>query len=854
MVRGTLVSSNDGLDLHPSEVKKLDIIQSHTSDFFVHRLNEADFTSIILESPALATIYALRIHNFRAQEKGYDNAEKYSASFLMPNTEFDVTSLEMYVRTIGANEPLMKIARLADHCEPDNLVAFLWSEVRSELGILCVNSATEKTLPALLDRFLNSEEAGPTLGTAVTPEPTPVIHVLPPINSPSKSDLFLDDDALLAEIWARGSGGGLSAESPRGALLPGELRGPWASGLDLASELFVEAVRNQGSSAIPVSLFLVGGPGGGKSSFAKHILSELGVEVFDHDFSNLRSVDFEGSTQFRLVNDATIKSTNSDESLKRDISWAESNQYNLFACANRGVIADESNLENLDESSTHREILNWLSQSESGTQGTLNLKEGSSEYFRMAEQTLQDGSKRTLIAVFLDVCSLLAPLPQVTLDAAGSLSAHQQELASVGQLGTLSRSQSPLGELLSSLASRLGDIDFEGKYGLSRDNPLAHNCRSLARPDFQNSLLQGLRVGEIVLETKVTYRLFWATLSKAIFGPIREQASFEDLFDFARRFESPSSAQPTIEAIFEKSSYFTPLNLFTQPDSYTESPSSPKDRVTEFWARLDPIRRSSADRMKLKELFSTDSMIELVMDAMKSVESDQSALKTLPSGSHFSSLQSSDFFNSLDRIHSAPEGSPTDIQRASATRDYSRILVRSGAFFAGEFACIEEAEVWVSLASSVPAITSDDDLKTRFESLIKPKVDHSDSGSPSLMPYLDSQLTPLRGFASNDPRLAVSLDNVVVQTVQVGPTLYLNLEEMGMQIGRIRCDFALIREALRSSPSSPGVTDQYGVVDPRLDRVRSTKLVSEAAGKSPRLLVVKGISTLEMKVESRDVG
>ena len=122
------------------------------------------------------------------------------------------------------------------------------------------------------------------------------------------------------------------------------------------------------------------------------------------------------------------------------------------------------------------------------------------------------------------------------------------------------------------------------------------------------------------------------------------------------------------------------------------------------------------------------------------------------------------------------------------------------------------------------------------------------------MPYLDSQLTPLRGFASNDPQLAVSLDNVVVQTVQVGPTLYLNLEEMGTPIGRIRCDFALIREALSSSPSSLGVTDQSGFVDPRLDRVRSTKLISETYGKSPRLVVVKGTDTFEMKVEDKQIG
>jgi hypothetical protein len=848
------VSGNESLNLQPSEAKKLKLVEDKTADFFVIRLTESDFSSITLESPALATIYALKIHDFRSQAKGHENAESYPGKFLLPNSEFDATSIELYVRRIGANEPQMKIARLADNCDPENLVAFIWSEARSELGILCINTATEKTLPTLLIKFLEPDEAAPPAETPVAPTPTQVIHVLPPAERPARPDNSLNDETLLHELWARGSGGGLSAESPRGAMLPGELRGPWASGLDLASELFVKAVRNQSSSESPTSLFLIGGPGAGKSSFAKHILSELSVDVSAEDFSNLRSVDFEGSARFRLVNDATIKSANSDESLKEDIRWAESNKSHLFACANRGVIADESNLENMDDSSTHQEILNWLAQSDFGTSEDLVSNEGSSDYFRMAEHTMIDGTKRTLIAVYLDVCSLLAPLPQVSIEGSGLLVSQRQKLASVGQLGTQSRSQSPLGVLLASLALRLGEIDFESKYGLSLNNPLVHNCQILTRPDFQNSLLQGLRVGELVSETKVTYRLFWATLSKVIFGPIRELTSFEKLGEFARDLEHSDPQQPPIESQFEKSCYYAPLNLFTRLDSYTKSPSKPRDRVGDFWARLDPVRRSSADRLKLNDLFGKESAIELVMDAMKSVESGQSALKILPTQSHFSVPQSSRFFAALDESHSAPEVTLDDKQRASVASNYSQLLVRIGAFFSGEFACIEEAEVWISLASSVPAITSDDDLKTRFESLIKPKVDHADPSSPSMMPYLDSQLTPLRGFASNDPQLAVSLDNVVVQTVQVGPTLYLNLEEMGTPIGRIRCDFALIREALSSSPSSLGVTDQSGFVDPRLDRVRSTKLVSETSVQSPRLLVVKGTDTFEMKVEERPNG
>ena len=848
-VRGIRMRGTEAVNLQPSEAKKLKLIENQTADFFVIRLTEADFSSITLESPALATIYALKIHDFRAQAKGYENAETYPSKFLLPNSEFDATSLELYVRTIGANEPLMKVARLAEHCEPDNLVAFIWSDARSELGVLCVNTATEKTLPSLLVKFLEPEQAESQDQTPSPPTPTQVIHVSPTARRSLRPDNSLNDEALLGELWARGSGGGLSAESPRGAMLPGELLGPWASGLDLASELFIEAVRDQNSSTSPISLFLIGGPGAGKSSFAKHILRELDVELSEHDFSNLRSVDFEGSARFRLVNDATIQSANLDESLKQDISWSEINKSHLFACANRGVVADESNLESLDEQATHREVLDWLAQSDHGARTNLIPIEGSSDYFRMAEQTLEDGTRRTLIAVYLDVCSLLAPLPRVSIEKAGLLTAERQKLDSVGQLGHQSRAQSPLGQLLASLALRLGEIDFEANYGLSRNNPLVHNCMSLARPDFQKSLLQGLRVGELVSETKVTYRLFWATLSKVIFGPMREQTSFEKLVEFARGLEDSGSEQVAIEALFAKSSYYAPLTLFTQPDSYSASPTRPRDRVSEFWSRLDPVRRSSADRLKLNDLFGEESSIELVMDAMKSVESGQSALKILPTQSSFSLLQSSDFFTSIDSVQAAPEANLTDMQRAAVARNYSQILVRVGAFFSGEFACIEEAEVWISLASSVPAITSDDDLKTRFESLIKPKVDHGDLSSPSLMPYLDSQLTPLRGYASNEPQLAVSLDNVVVQTVQVGPTLYMNLEEMGTQIGRIRCDFALIREALSSSPSSLGVTDQSGFVDPRLDRVRSTKLVAAASAKSPRLLVVKGTETFEMKVE-----
>jgi len=133
------LTKSDGLNILSSEKKKLDLIQEQSSDFFVHRLSEADFTSISLESHALTVFYACGIHDFRSQEKGFDNAERYSSVFLAPNGDFVETSIELYVKSIGANEPLMKISGLAEQCDPGNLIVMVWTEARKELGIICLN-------------------------------------------------------------------------------------------------------------------------------------------------------------------------------------------------------------------------------------------------------------------------------------------------------------------------------------------------------------------------------------------------------------------------------------------------------------------------------------------------------------------------------------------------------------------------------------------------------------------------------------------------------------------------------------------------------------------------------------------
>src|SRR5690554_6609663 len=111
---------------------------------------------------------------------------------------------------------------------------------------------------------------------------------------------------------------------------------PRAAGGDEASAWLKEGMTREG---LPRLLFLIGGPGAGKSHAASHVLS--GLEALEAE-SGLAQRTYKyalGSRGLTIVNDATIGSDEFPTSpLSKEIDAAISEGDNLLACVNRGVV------------------------------------------------------------------------------------------------------------------------------------------------------------------------------------------------------------------------------------------------------------------------------------------------------------------------------------------------------------------------------------------------------------------------------------------------------------------------------------------------------------------------------------
>jgi len=177
-----------------------------------------------------------------------------------------------------------------------------------------------------------------------------------------------------------------------------------------------------------------------------------------------------------------------------------------------------------------------------------------------------------------------------------------------------------------------------------------------------------------------------------------------------------------------------------------------------------------------------------------------------------------------------------DSEREACVVWYGGYLLRLYAVANGVPAFRHEINQWTLLwftGNSLP-----DELKAPMHTLLLPKREPGKANSSFLMPLFDSRTEPIQGRSAS-PRLAVKGSTFDIKPRTSGDSAELVLSRVGEEVGRIICDFQLVREALACAHDHLGISEYSHMVSPRLERLRAAQLVSSKLNDADLCLIAE---------------
>lgn len=645
--------------------------------------------------------------------------------------------------------------------------------------------------------------------------------------------------AMLGRLWSQATGGGDSAAVPGG----GDdfwKTAPGPPGVDEAAAWFRWAIHLPSSQCM---LFLVGGPGAGKSHVSGRVVR--GLEPVVEQASGLAHRRYRYRTkhsELLLVNDATI---GSDEQhprpLMHDVESCLETGRHLMACVNRGVLVEElrhagSALragKDLDPQALA--VLGWLGDAqdpkwETDTAGLEHLEAPS--YMRVARLLSDSGPPALLMAVMVDSCSLLEARPECTVTQAsnGSLSVTGSEYQvrrfheRLTDPGFTSPATALMAEVIGAItAYPVADGEAEGIL-----NPFEANLESLSDAGVRRGIECIMRASEIRSSRRFSYRSMWATVVRAVIGDVTNRMNPDDLRQWVVEHQ-PHAADDV--ARFDEIRVLASLRfseaLFgacTESD-FVERPQNP---VTSLTSRVDPIYDAIPGRESDPQ---SSGWATPVMDAFAG-----QSVAGAPLANLLSTLDESDglhrgvtsFDLVVDEAFAAAlaSSSLSSKKGQEIIRWYGNYLTRLYAVCNGIPAFRREISLWTQAWNSVSVLPNA--LSKTLPTLLLPLRDPSDPTSSKLLPLLDARTNAITG-QEVDPKLAVSVTQVDLKSARRGDSLTVTLMEDGRNVGELELDFAMMREALSCEEGRIGITEQSRAALPRLERIRAASLVSSRA-------------------------
>lgn len=645
----------------------------------------------------------------------------------------------------------------------------------------------------------------------------------------------------LIGLWDRATGGtdvAARPDHPVDTAWPSALR---PAGVEEACEWLREGVAGGKPARF---LFLVGGPGAGKSHATAHVVQGLQLVSELEEGLAHRIYDYQGPvSDLVVVNDATINLETANRApLISDITHVAVGvnddlpvrPRHLMACVNRGVLVEEmadSRRRTSDTWSAGDVLVRWLygSQPANPNQSTWQISDvAGQDFIRSARLSNEGDHVANILAVFVDECSLFEERPTVTIGADHRVSADEYRIVPLTERRAMEEGLAPAADLLVNVLKAVDDP--EGSLSSTRADaevdPLAANLQSLRSPLVRSGLLTIARSAELVSGTRMTYRELWGFLTRALVGDAPSRMPRERLGDFVMENQPAGlSAEDDFERLRRLSALRFSQGIFGAGAHSAAQDGALRDPVLRLLIPVDPVRDAvpGDNPDEPDEGWATP-----VSDAFGVHASDGTPLQSLLSSVREDSLLRAvmtDFDKRLDETFALLMQSRElkDERRLEATAWYGAYLTRLYAVSQG--ICAFRREVAMLIRTWVQSPYLPDDLKSPLRTLLRPKRNPLESSS-SLLPLFDSRTEPITGRVSR-PKLAVRVREPELSTdrQKQGEQILLVIGAEGTTMSTVSLDFPLIREALACVDDHIGVTDLIDVTAPRLERVRASRLL-----------------------------
>lgn len=733
------------------------------------------------------------IHDYEKQPNGPEHKVSVPATILDANGELIGTKASLY-RSATRGDTRMWVTGLGEHAAGGNVLAAI-----VDAGRLVLINVSDGSL----ERTIATEQS--TTGG----------------NMQESVDYW----GALQKLWSRSTGGSDVAARPSDSVDSFWPTAPRAAGVDEAVKWFRSGLRNGG---VPRILFLVGGPGAGKSHAAAAIVSGWKETNTRNDGLAHRTYKYavgpshEG--QLIVINDATIRNQGQKEgSLSTDVSAAAQQGAYLLACVNRGILVEEAMDRSADVSAGEC-LLAWLHRG-NHSEGLWGISQhAKTDYLKAGTLTEAGIPRAEVLAVYLDTCSMMEASPTVEITP-GESSAPLIHAKKYEVQDFIERSEKPLDTPAGILFSDITAILAGAREELPADgliDPIAANIETLCRPVPRANLISILRSAEIASTQRMTFRELWGAITRSIVGELTGRIPADELRSFLQENQPDpaASAQAQFASHQRLAEYRYTQSIFGAREPY-EPLSNPITRLTHI---VDPIRDARPGRFNGEW---DSGWATPVSDAFTGYMTEGSPIATLqgalpPDDCFHEAI--TDFDRSLDSSFRAliADQTATDSTRYKAISWYGDYLTRLYAVSNGIPAFRAEIALWTQTWDQAPVVP--DQLDPRLRTLLRPSRRPGEYGASSMIPVFDSRTNPIRG-TQMQPRLALKLGDIAMDTTTLSDSITLHLSEQAKRVASIALDFSLIREALACNDGFAGVTELSDATSPRLERFRAARLV-----------------------------
>lgn len=664
---------------------------------------------------------------------------------------------------------------------------------------------------------------------------------------------------LLTDLWEKATGGGDVAARPgvsSAILWP---LAPRPAGVEEAVKWF-QAQIGAGSS-LPTLLFLVGGPGAGKSHTTSAIVENLAEKGRREDGLAHRSYEYEvEGRELILINDATIRSPEYPRApLIHDITAAVTAGSHMIACVNRGVLVEEvAQLINETETIPGLLVLEWLHENKSGPHGESgwileSRQSNENSYICSATMKEFDTPKANLAVVYMDMCSLLEERPTTTMSRQSVPSPGVYKVSEFSARKEIAPDSTPAGKLLTTIIKDLGPVHRQTLLPPEMD-PISANLFSLAIPEVQSGFLSIMRAAEIASSQRFTYREVWGTIARAILGNLTDEHHPENLSSDLNAQLPPkdAGALKTFQAMQTLADRRFSQALFGS--IRTSRSAISKDPVTLLTSFVDPLRDALPGESPTRPIDGWSTPISSALSGPLALRTPIENLEAELDKTDPFRLVLTPFDRHLDGVYKKTllSHDVSDIARTKIVSWYGRYLTRLYALANGIPAFVREIEAWTqswNLSPILPTIKHIN-LQDSVEALLRPGRVPADRHSNTLITVFESRTSHLTGSESW-PRLAIAAERTDFRTSKRGDEISLLMQDSRGDIGSIELDFILIREALACAVRQAGITELSSTAVPRLERLRAAQLIS-SEGLTPQYRIVDNDSELRfgLKMET----